>query len=170
MIRLAFAVLVVLLAAPEPAPLVSYTLLIEEVGGEQTRPAGASLARPRVGAGPELDAPLHSIEFEVFAAHPFKVKLRNLKATRVINGLLKVSPEGKLKLQLGCRVEDLKDRSDGTKTVRKIESEVEVVAGQHIKMGGPLTLHQTTTTDKGTFETRSSFTVWATVRESDTAN
>ena len=80
MIRLAFAMLVILLAAPEPAPPASYTLLIEEVGGEQTRPAGASLARPRVGVGPELDTPLHSIEFEVFSDHEFNVKLKRSNA------------------------------------------------------------------------------------------
>ena len=166
MIRLAFAMLVILLAAPELAPPASYTLLIEEVGGEQTRPAGASLARPRIGAGPELDTPLHSIEFEVFSDHEFNVKLKNLKVTREVSGLLKVPPDGKLKLKLGYHLDDL---TDGKKTARKINSEIEVVAGQRVKLGG-VNSQQTTTTDKGTFETRSSFTVWATVRESDASN
>lgn len=163
MIRLAFAVLVVLLAAPEPAPLVSYTLLLEEVGGEQTRPAGASLARPRQGPGPSLDSPLHSIEFDVFSGPEFKVKLKNLKVTRQITGVVKNLPDEKLKLQLRYQFEDL---TDGKHTARTINSEIEVVSGQRIRIGG-VSSQQTTTTDSGTFETRSSYTVWATLRKSD---
>lgn len=164
MFRLTFALAIVLLAAPEPAPQASYVLRIEEVGGEVTRPAGASAARPRAGPDPALETPLHSIEFEIFPDRDFRVKLKQLQVTRLITGVMQVPPEGKIKLQLSYHVDE--DLTDGRKKTRARESEIAVDAGQRLSMGG-LRSSQTSTTEKGTFETRSSFNVWVTVLKSE---
>ncbi len=163
MIRLAFALAVVLLAAPEPAPQATYVLRIEEVGGEHTRPAGASLARPRIGTDLNLDTPLHSIEFEVFPDREFRVKLKHLKVTRLITGLMQVPPAGKIVLELGYQLEDL---TDGGKRTRGTNTRIAVDAGQRQNFGESRGT-QTSTTEKGTFEMRSSFKLWVTVLKSE---
>lgn len=164
MFRLTFALVIVLLAAPEPAPQASYVLRIEEVGGEVTRPAGASAARPRAGPDPALETPLHSIEFEIFPDRDFRVKLKHLKVTRMITGLFKVPPEGKIKLQLSYHVEE--DVTDGVKKSRGTETEIVVVTGQRLNTRGTRGA-LTSTTQRGTFETHSSFNVWVTVLKSE---
>jgi len=163
MFRLTFALAIVLLAAPEPAPQATYVLRIEEVGGEVTRPAGASAARPRAGPDPALETPLHSIEFEVFPDRDFRVKLKQLKVTRLITGQMHVPPEGKIKLQLSYHTEDL---TDGLKKSRDTNTEIAVDAGQRLNMGGTRGT-QTSITERGTFETRSNFNVWVTVLKSE---
>lgn len=131
MFRLTFALAIVLLAAPEPAPepapQAAYVLRIEEVGGEVTRPAGASATRPRDGPDPALETPLHSIEFEIFPDRDFRVKLKQLKVTRLITGVMQVPPEGKIKLQLSYHVDE--DLTEGRKKTRGTETEIVVVTG-----------------------------------------
>ena len=166
MSRISLAVLVLLLAGPEPAPEVTYTLRFEETGVTTTagpNPEGALTSTPEVA--PEPNEVLRLLtEVQLIVNQPFRVKTQMSDSTRILSGVAKVDPDVTLPGYLRFRLEYSVDYKDerGLPASRRVETDLGLQPGRRQLVCGTKQQIQQTAGEKPK-QTRTSFNVWATL-------
>lgn len=164
MIRITVACVALLLAAPEPAPEIEYTLRFEETGITTNYPAGTA---PTANLGVEADPNEKMItltEIPVVPGRSFRVKMQVPQATRVLSGSSKLDPDVKDNVRVRVAFSSEFKDEDGLPATTRVETEVSLKVGQRLRVSG-LKNRRTQTQTKNPVEKWFSYGMWVTLLE-----